>query len=168
MTILKKKKPMAMLNSELTIKKMRLRNRLVLPPITTNYGSSKGFVTNDILQFYTERSKDVGLTIVEATSVHAGGCIVPNSLGLWEDSQISGMEKLVKAIHGKSSQAVVQLNHAGPRCSPRKDERQGFSPSGVVFHPDIEPVIMDSKDIKQVTDDFSRAAVRAYKAGFDG
>ncbi|MCP4671003.1 MAG: hypothetical protein GY857_06830, partial [Desulfobacula sp.] len=47
-------------------------------------------------------------------------------------------------------------------------ERQGFSPSGVVFHPDIEPVIMDSKDIKQVTDDFSRAAVRAYKAGFDG
>jgi 2,4-dienoyl-CoA reductase-like NADH-dependent reductase (Old Yellow Enzyme family) len=159
---------MTMLNRELKIKKMRLRNRLVLPPITTNYGSSEGFVTKDILNFYTERSKDIGLTIVEATSVHAGGCIVPNSLGLWEDSQIPGMKKLVKAIHEKGSKAVVQLNHAGPRCSPKKNERQGLSPSGVTFRPDIEPIIMNIKDIKQLTDDFSKAAVRASKAGFDG
>ncbi len=90
---------MAMLNSEVTIKHMKLRNRLVLPPITTNYGSPEGFVTEDILCFYKERSKDIGLTIVEATSVHSGGCIVPNSLGLWEDSQIPGMSKQTCTSH---------------------------------------------------------------------
>ncbi len=159
---------MAMLNSEVTIKHMKLRNRLVLPPITTNYGSPEGFVTEDILYFYKERSKDIGLTIVEATSVHPAGCIVPNSLGLWDDSQIPGMAKLVRTIQEQGALAVVQLNHAGPRCVPRENERQGLSPSGVAFRPDVEPIIMDTEDIDQLVDNFSRAAVRASKAGFDG
>ncbi len=159
---------MAKLNSELLIKQMKFRNRLVLPPITTNYGSPEGFVTEDIHVFYKERSRDVGLTIVEATSVHPGGCIVPNSLGLWNDSQIPGMATLVKDIREQGALAVVQLNHAGPRCFPRKNVRQGLSPSGLAFRPDIEPIIMDMKDIEQLIDDFAKAAVRACKAGFDG
>ncbi len=159
---------MTMLNSKLTIKNMELRNRLVLPPITTNYGSAKGFVTEGILYFYKERSKDVGLTIVEATSVQPGGCIVPNSLGLWDDAQIPSMKKLVNIIHEQGALAVIQLNHAGPRCSPRENERQGLSPSGVAFRPDVEPIIMDLNDIDQLISDFTSAAVRAFKAGFNG
>ncbi|MBT3177723.1 MAG: NADH:flavin oxidoreductase [Desulfobacula sp.] len=159
---------MTLLNNKVTIKQMKLRNRLVLPPITTNYGSPKGFVTQNILHFYRERSKDIGLTIVEATSVHPGGCIVPNSLGFWDDSHIPGMTRLVKTIQEQGAKAVVQLNHAGPRCDPRENERQGLSPSGMAFRPDVEPIIMNTKDINQLINDFSRAAVRAYKAGFNG
>lgn len=159
---------MSPLNKPLTLKNMSLRNRLVLPPITTNYGSSKGMVTDDILDFYKTRSKEMGLVIVEATSVQKSGCIVPNSLGLWSDSQISGMAGLVKTIHKQGALAVVQLNHAGPRCSPIKTEKQGFSPSGVAFRPDIDPIIMTAKEIELLISDFSLAAVRASKAGFDG
>ncbi len=159
---------MATINSKLTLKNMSLRNRLVLPPITTNYGSSKGIVTQDILDFYKERAKDVGLVIVEATSVHSAGRIVPGSLGLWDDSQVSGMAKLVKTIHKQGAIAVIQLNHAGSRCTPVKTKRHGFSPSGVAFRPDVEPIIMNTEDIEQLIRDFSRAAVRAEKAGFDG
>lgn len=159
---------MTILNSEVTIKQLALRNRLVLPPITTNYGSPEGCVTDNILHFYKERSKDIGLTIVEATSVHPGGCIVPNSLGLWDDAQIPGMKRLVNTIQEQGALAVVQLNHAGPRCAPRENERQGLSPSGVAFRPDVVPIIMDTKDIDQLISDFSTAAVRASKAGFNG
>jgi len=159
---------MTILNSELTIKQLSIRNRLVLPPITTNYGSSKGLVTEDILDFYKTRSQDVGLTIVEATSIQESGRIVPCSLGLWNDSQIPGMAKLVETIQQQGALAVVQLNHAGPRCPPNKDKRQGFSPSGVAFRPDVKPIIMTTKDIEQLINDFSKAAMRASKAGFDG
>ena len=38
---------MTILNKGLTIKQISIRNRLVLPPITTNYGSSEGLVTED-------------------------------------------------------------------------------------------------------------------------
>lgn len=159
---------MTILNKSLTIKQLSIRNRLVLPPITTNYGSSKGLVTEDILHFYKTRSKDVGLTIVEATSVQSSGRIVPCSLGLWNDSQIPGMTKLVKTIQQQGALAVVQLNHAGPRCPPCEDKRQGFSPSGVAFRPDVKPIIMTTQDIEQLINDFSKAAMRASKAGFDG
>jgi len=159
---------MTTLNSPLTLKNISLRNRLVLPPITTNYGSSKGLVTQDILHFYKERSRDMGLVIVEATSVHATGRIVPGSLGLWDDSQISGMAKLVKTIQKQGAVAIVQLNHAGAKCIPEKNKRHGFSPSGVVFRPDVEPMTMNAEDIEQLIHDFSKAAVRAQKAGFDG
>ena len=67
---------MAGLGDPLTINHMQLRNRLVLPPITTNYGSSEGMVTKEVLQFYQERSKDVGLVIAEATAVRGDGRIV--------------------------------------------------------------------------------------------
>lgn len=157
-----------MLNSKVTIKNMELRNRLVLPPITTNYGSPEGLVTENILHFYRERSKDIGLTIVESTSVHPCGRIVSNGLGLWDDDQIPGMKSLANTIREQGAKAVVQLNHAGPACFPRENERQGFSPSGVAFRPDVEPIIMDTNAIDQLINDFSAAAVRASKAGFNG
>ena len=159
---------MTTINSELTIKKMSIRNRLVLAPITTNYGSQDGLVTNDILCFYKERSRDVGIVIVEATSVQSSGRIVPGSLGLWNDSQIPGMTKLVKTIQQEGALAVVQLNHAGPRCPPDKNQKHGFSPSDVAFRPDVEPLEMDTQDIELLINDFSKAAIRAVKAGFDG
>ncbi|MBA3008920.1 MAG: NADH:flavin oxidoreductase [Proteobacteria bacterium] len=152
----------------LTVKNLSFRNRLVLAPITTNYGSSKGGVTQETLGFYKERSRDVGLVIVEATAVQFTGRIVPCSLGLWDDAQIPGMIKLVKTIHKQGAVAVVQLNHAGPRCIPHKGKRHGFSPSGVAFRPDVDPIVMNTDDIEQLITDFSRAAVRAEKAGFDG
>ena len=38
----------------------------------------------------------------------------------------------------------------------------------MAFRPDVEPIIMDTEDIEQLVSDFSKAAVRASKAGFDG
>ena len=81
---------MATLQDEVIINGMRLRNRLALPPVTTNYGSPEGMVTDDIMTFYTDRSNDVGLVIVEATTVRADGRIVPGRLGLWSYSQRGG------------------------------------------------------------------------------
>ena len=156
------------LNDELTISALSLRNRLVFPPVTTNYGSSKGLVTRDVLDFYKERAREVGLVIVESTSVQVTGRIVPGSLGLWDDSQVSGMAGLAKTIQKQGAAAVVQLSHAGPRCTPVSGKRHGFSPSGVAFRPDVEPIVMNEKDIGQLVHDFTRAALRAKKAGFDG
>lgn len=64
---------MPKLQDELKINGMRLRNRIAMPPLTTNYGSADGIVTEDVLQFYRERSEDVGLIIVEASAVRSDG-----------------------------------------------------------------------------------------------
>lgn len=156
------------LGDEVTINGMRLRNRIVMPPLTTNYGSPDGWVTDDIMQFYRERSKDVGLVIVEVAAVRPDGRLVPCSLGLWEDGHVSGMRRLAGAIREQGAAAVVQLNHAGARSLPLGGEMQGASPSGFTFRPDSAAFAMSESQIDRMVADFADAAGRAAEAGFDG
>jgi 2,4-dienoyl-CoA reductase-like NADH-dependent reductase (Old Yellow Enzyme family) len=159
---------MATLQDEVTINGMRLRNRIAMPPLTTNYGSPEGIVTEEIIQFYKERSRDVGLVIVEASSVRADGRIVQGGLGLWEDGQVIGMARLADAIKKLGAAAVVQINHAGARGFPSGGEMQGASPSGFAFRPDVAPFAMSPTQIDRMVADFADAAGRAAEAGFDG
>ena len=159
---------MVTLQDEVMINGMRLRNRVALPPLTTNYASPEGIVTEEIIQFYKERSQDVGLVIVEASAVRADGRIVPNSLGLWEDGQVDGMARLADSIKKLGAAAVVQINHAGTRCFPGGGEMQGASPSGFAFRPDVAPLTLSPAQIGQIAADFTDAAGRAAEAGFDG
>jgi 2,4-dienoyl-CoA reductase-like NADH-dependent reductase (Old Yellow Enzyme family) len=154
---------MATLWNEVIINGMRLRNRVALPPLTTNYGSPEGMVTEAILQFYTERSRDVGLVIVEASAVRKDGRI-----GLWEDGQVAGMARLADAIRKLGAATVVQISHAGTRCFPDGGEMQGASPSGFAFRPDVAPLTMNPIQIDRMVADFADAAGRAAEAGFDG
>jgi len=159
---------MATLQDELIIKGMRLRNRLALPPLTTNYGTNEGYVRDAVIQFYERRSRDVGLVIVEATSVRPDGRIVQGTLGLWEDEQIKGMGRLVDTIKNNGAAALVQLNHAGARCYPSGGKMQGASPSGIALSPAVEPFAMSQEHIEEMISNFASAARRAKEAGFDG
>lgn len=159
---------MALLGDEVIINGMRLRNRIALPPLTTNYGSPEGHVTDAIIQFYRERARNVGLVIVEATAVRFDGRIVSGSLGLWDDGQVAGMARLADSIKNLGAAAVVQINHAGARSLPSGGEMQGASPSGVPLRPDLVPFPMSSAEIDRMVGDFADAASRAAKAGFDG
>jgi 2,4-dienoyl-CoA reductase-like NADH-dependent reductase (Old Yellow Enzyme family) len=159
---------MATLRDEVMINGMRLRNRVAMPPLTTNYGSPEGIVTEEIIQFYKERSRDVGLVIVEASAVRADGRILQGSLGLWEDGQVVGMARLADSIKKLGAAAIVQINHAGARGFPSGGEMQGASPSGFAFRPDVEPLTMGPTQIDRIVADFADAAGRAAEAGFDG
>jgi len=159
---------MATLRDEVMINGMRLRNRVALPPLTTNYGSPDGLVTDGIIRFYGERSKDVGLVIVEATAVRSDGRIVQGSLGLWEDGQVAGMARLADAIKKSGAAAVVEISHAGARCFPGGGEMEGASPSGFAFRPDVTPFNMSLTQIDSMVSDFAAALGRATDAGFDG
>jgi NADPH2 dehydrogenase len=159
---------MAGLADEVRIGAVRLRNRMVLPPITTKCAAPDGTVTEQILRFYGERSRDVGLVVVEATAVRADGRIVPESLGLWDDMQIEGMARLSDKIRRGGAVPVVQLNHAGARCFPLGGELQGASPSGVAFRADNAPFAVNRGQIDLLVSAFADAAARAVSAGFAG
>lgn len=159
---------MVTLRDDMTINGMRLKNRLALAPLTTNYAGPEGLVTEGILQFYRERSRDVGLAVVEAAAVRRDGRIVPGGLGLWEDGHVAGMAGLADIIKKSGAAAVVQINHAGARCIPDGGEMNGASPSGFAFRPDVAPFAMTPEQIESMVSDFADAAGRAADAGFDG
>jgi 2,4-dienoyl-CoA reductase-like NADH-dependent reductase (Old Yellow Enzyme family) len=156
------------LSEPLVVNGTRLKNRLVMAPLTTNYAAPDGQVTEEVLGFYERRARDVGLVIVEATAIRPDGRLVPNSLGLWHETLVPGFARLAASIKARGAAAVVQLNHAGARAVPTGGEFLGASPSGVALRPDVIPFAMVQSHLDRLTEDFAAAAARVLEAGFDG
>ena len=58
-----------------------------------------------------------GIATVEATAVTANGRITPEDNGLWKDSQIEGLRKVVEIAHSQNQNIMIQLGHAGRKAS---------------------------------------------------
>ena len=58
-----------------------------------------------------------GIATVEATAVTAEGRITPEDNGLWKDSQIGPLSKVVEFAHSQSQNIMIQLGHAGRKAS---------------------------------------------------
>jgi 2,4-dienoyl-CoA reductase-like NADH-dependent reductase (Old Yellow Enzyme family) len=55
--------------------------------------------------------------MVEATAVTAEGRITPEDSGLWKDSQIEPLRKIVEFAHSQGQKIGIQLAHAGRKAS---------------------------------------------------
>lgn len=150
------------------IGRMELKNRLVMPPMCMYVCANDGKATEFHKTHYAARALgDVGLIIVEATGVSPAGRISDACLGLWSDDHIPGMKEIVDRVHSFGSKIAVQISHAG-----RKSETTGLehlAPSAIDFNPEEYELAreMTKADINRVISDFTAAAVRADKAGYD-
>jgi NADPH2 dehydrogenase len=147
----------------LKVKNYTLRNRIVLPPMQTGRASFEGAVTNRLINFYVRRSAQLGLPIIEHSYVSSTGKIGPKQLAIHDETAISGFEKLANALHAVGAPAVVQISHAGGVTNKRAIGTEPAGPS-----PRKKSRMLEASEIYAVADDFTLAAERAVKAGFDG
>jgi len=75
-------KSMLGLFDSIRIGTLKLENRIVVPPMATNKATRSGEVTGKQIKHYSERSKGVGLIIVEHSYVTPEGKLSPNQLGI--------------------------------------------------------------------------------------
>jgi len=98
----------------ITINQMTVKNRLIVPPMVTNYGNEEGEVTERLATYLEARAEGgFGLITLEATAVHPGGRGFPKGLGLWDDYQMEGLSQLAERVHRHGAKLSVQLYHAG-------------------------------------------------------
>jgi len=132
--------------------------------------ASNGEVTDGLIQHYTSLSDGPSLVIVEHAYIVDWGRS-QSQLGISNYRHISGLSKLVKAIHSRGAAAVIQINHAGSLALSRVIGTQPSAPSAVI-HPrnqDKEmPRAMTKREIQEAIQAFAQAATRAVEAGFDG
>ncbi len=148
---------------------MELRNRLVMPPMVTQYASEEGHVTGRTRNYYGARARGgVGLIIVEATYVDQAGQGFANQLAIWDDKFISGLSGLVQEIHKEGAKVSVQLHHAGRVAKAEVSGRQPVAPSPLPSPGGKIPLELSVEEIRQIATRFADAALRAKKAGFDG
>lgn len=152
---------------ELTIKELKLKNRIVMPPMCMYSSDATGRVMDFHKVHYTSRAVGgAGLIIMEATAVARNGRISDHDLGIWDDSQIEGLSEVVHMIHAAGSAVGIQLGHAGRKCD--SDDAETVAPSPLAFNEEYRVPHALSKDgIRQVTAAFKKASERALQAGFD-
>src|SRR4030042_985122 len=96
------------------IRQMELKNRIVMPPMATRYGSEEGYVTERTKNYYEARARGgAGLIIVEFSYVHPRGQARANQLGISDDKFIPGLSELAQVIHKHGAKAAIQPHHGG-------------------------------------------------------
>ena len=170
---------MAKLNDPLTIKGVTLKNRIGMSPMC-QYSSVNGFANDwHFVHYGTRAIGGVGLIMVEATAVASEGRITPFDLGLWNDTQIVGLQKITNFIHQHDSVAGIQIAHAGRKAShdaPAKGGKQlslneggwtTVAPSSIPFDlAEQAPDELDKTEIKFLIQQFKETALRTRQAGF--
>jgi len=170
---------MSKLFSPITIKSLTLKNRLVMSPMC-QYSATDGFVSDWHMVHYGSRaSGGTGLLIMEAAAVSPEGRITPGDIGLWNDSHIAGLGRVVNFIHQHGSVAGIQLAHAGRKasCAIPKDggkqltEKNGgwqtVAPANIPFmEGDMAPIALNKEGLRNVVENFRHAAERVRMAGF--
>jgi len=149
---------------------MKLKNRLVMAPMVTNYASPAGEVTERLLDYHEERAAGgVGLIIVEATCVaFPSGLIFERQLRADDDSFLPGLEALARRVHLRGASVLLQLCHGGRVAISRLYGQVPVAPSPIAPPGGEIPRELTTGEISEIIASFVQAAKRAQAAGFDG
>ncbi len=158
---------MSKLFTNMKLKNMELKNRIVMAPMCMFCSDLNGMPNHFHDTHYTTRAVGgVGLIIMEATGVENRGRITDKDLGIWNENQAEKLSKIVEACHAFGAKMGIQLGHAGRKSEVLSEDC--IAPSAIAFSERYsDPKEMTKEDIKTVITAFKDAAKRADKAGFD-
>ena len=125
----------------LKLKKLELKNRMVVSAMVTHFCSPDGMATEKFIAYHEHKAKGGwGLIITEdyAITKTAGG--FKNLPGLWEDAQIESHRKLTERVHAAGGTIAAQIYHAGRETSSAITGEQPVAPSAVREHGGITAV----------------------------
>ncbi len=168
-----------MLFTPLSIRSVTLRNRIMVSPMC-QYSCEDGQATDWHLVHLGSRAVGgAGLVMAEASAVQARGRISPRDLGIWDDAQVPGLERIARFVAGQGAAPGIQLAHAGRKAAvtvPWEGDRplsaaegawQVIGPSPTPFSPAHPvPEALTAQEIGGVVRSFADSARRALAAGF--
>jgi len=164
----------------LTIGELKLKNRIVMAPMTRSRAGTERMANALMAEYYTQRAS-AGLLITEATVVSKQGIGWIDSPGIFSEAQAESWQLVTEAVHQQNTPIFLQLWHCG-RASHSSFHENGELPvsasavklEGDHIHtptgkqPYETPRALGSAELPSVVADYCRAAELAMHAGFDG
>lgn len=156
----------------------KLRNRIVLGPLT-RCRSSEGRVPNDLMRDYYVQRASAGLILSEATSISPMGVGYPDTPGIWSEAQVAGWKRITDAVHEAGGIILLQLWHVGRISDPfYLDGALPVAPSAIAAQGHVSllrpmrdyvvPRALSLDEIPGIVADYRKGAENAKRAGFDG
>jgi dimethylglycine catabolism A len=153
---------------------VEIKNRIVMPPMTTRTADDEGFVTDDSIDYYMARVRGgTGLITVEMASPEKVGRHRRREVGIYDDRFLPGLKRLVDEIHRGGAKASIQLGHAGGHTRIDICGETPIAPSAIphpVYETTFETIVpeeMTKERIAKTITAYAAAARRAKQAGFD-
>lgn len=154
----------------LTIRRMTMKNRVMMTPMGTNYAGQNGEINEKHIKYYEQRAKGgTGLIMVENASVsspeESNGT---TQLRIDHDSYIPGLYNLTETVHKYGTCIGIQINHAGASAMSSRTGMQPVSASNIPSKDGGEiPRPLEVEEIYDIVKKYGEAAKRAQIAGFD-
>jgi 2,4-dienoyl-CoA reductase-like NADH-dependent reductase (Old Yellow Enzyme family) len=146
-----------------------LKNRFIRSATWGGMADSNGKVTSRLIEYLTALARGgMGLILTGHTYVRSDGQASPYQLGADRESLTSGLEALARSVHAEGGKIIMQLSHAGSFAAEKLTRTVPIAVSvynGLAASPRKE---LTKKEIRELSEAFTLAAIRAKTAGFDG
>ena len=166
--------------SETTLGNLKLKNHIVMAPMTRSRAVNNNEVNDLVATYYKQRSS-AGLIITEGTSPSPNGTGYARIPGIYTEEQVNAWKLVTDKIHEEDGKVFLQIMHTG-RISHELNMKPGskiVAPSAVAakgeMYTDAEgmkafpiPKELTLDEIKEVIEEYVQASKNAIKAGFDG
>ncbi|KAF8738341.1 NADH flavin oxidoreductase, partial [Rhizoctonia solani] len=178
----------------LHIRGVEFKNRIWVAPMA-QYSAVNGHMTDwHLVHLGGFSVRGAGAVMFEPTAVTPEGRHTPEDPGIWSDTHIAPMKRIVDFIHGQGGIAGIQFAHAGRKASalaPFVLERRagagytgtradiagvedGGWPERIISSSDIphserffQPRPVTEEDMKEILQAYADAVERSKKIGFD-
>lgn len=159
-----------LLFSPLKINQTEVKNRMIMSPMSTNFATPDGFVTDALIHHYASRAKGgVGLIITEVVMCQSTYRYIEHTLTLEDDQYIEGWKKLCDEVHQYGTKILPQLLHPAYMAIPYPHTPQLVGPSPVgPYYATKAPRELQIEELPALVEEFAQGALRAKKAGCDG
>ncbi|MEP9362536.1 FAD-dependent oxidoreductase [Nocardioides sp. CN2-186] len=150
---------------------MELRNRIVMSPMETMYGTPEGLPSDRTVAYFATRAAGgVGLVTVGATGIDHLHPETPGGLHLGTDESVAAHRRLTDAVHAHGAKIQPQIVHAGPDgLGPEMHGVTSLGPSVIPSYLTGRPSTEVTPDqIAAIMDLYKAAVRRAREAGYDG
>ena len=156
-----------------------LKNRMVMAPMTRSRSNNTGNLATELTAKYYQQRASAGLIVTEGTFISREAVGVVNVPGIYTAQQIEGWKLTTAAVHQEGGTIFAQLWHTGAYSHPDlHNGKKPLAPSDVNPNQQVftaaglkaseAPQPMTTEDIERTIADFKKAAINAFKAGFDG
>ncbi|KAH7325466.1 NADH:flavin oxidoreductase/NADH oxidase [Rhizoctonia solani] len=176
------------------IRDVEFKNRIWVAPMC-QYSAVDGHMTDwHLVHLGGFATRGAGTVMLEATAVAPEGRISPECPGIWSDTHIAPMKRIVDFIHGQGGTVGIQLAHAGRKASTHapwvleRRKQTGYAgsnsqvagvedggwpeniigPSDIPFSDDLgQPRALTEEGIQGLLKAYADAVERCKQIGFD-
>lgn len=150
---------------------IKVKNRVVIPPMTEGSSLNDGSVSKDELAYFRQRTGGVGMFITPVANINELGKGFPGELSAAEDRVIPSLRKLAHTIKFNGTKAILQIFSAGRMSNSRVLGGKQIISASAVAAPRKgyeTPRALTAEEVEQTIKDFGSSVRRAILAGFDG